>query len=325
MQKNFWQKLLEKNHGFILGSSPMDGVTDNAWRAITKKYGRPDVMFTEFVNVEGLSRAEDRLRPHLATTPYQAPVIAQLYGLHPDDFRQAARLVRKLGLAGIDINMGCPARTVALNGAGAGLIQNKLLAKEIFFALRTELADSGLPLSIKTRLGWNQPQIEDWIGWILTELRPDALTIHARTYKQAYSGQADWSALATIGDLARRLHSPTVIFGNGDLKDRTDACDHARRAHLDGALIGRSALGQPWVFLSASDQKQLLASTSPFQIMLEHARLFEQPNPNSAFLPMRKHLAAYTKGFPNASAVRVALCTANSADDVAQIINPYIF
>ena len=357
----------------------MDGVTDSAWRRITKKYGQPDLTWTEFVNVEGLARAEEKLRGHLECKASEGRVIGQLYGLEPENFRRATKLMAEMaggvgkggdsaaGLVGVDINMGCPARAVALNGAGAGLIKDKGRAKAIYEAVREEADKVGLAVSVKTRLGWEKVELEKWIGWILEEWKPDALTVHGRTYKQGFSGTADWESLAEVGRLrggggqtgrfGQKIGEGTVIFGNGDVRDYEDGIRRGREAGLDGVLIGRGAIGKPWVFLPERERADLLERVKVGEIMIEHSRLFmeevrgrrlgaeneleggiEGKAKNGAegrvgdggdkrgreeklFWPMRKHLAAYASGFSGAAKVRVALCQTSSVEEVERVVN----
>jgi tRNA-dihydrouridine synthase len=353
-----------------VGLAPMDGVTDQPFRHIVQKYGQPDLIFTEFVNVAGLCHgARGLLRP-LLYDDSQQPIIAQIFGTRPQYFRQVAVLVAELGFAGVDINMGCPARQVTNHGAGAGLIKQPRLAQEIIQAVQQGIADwhNGrrcqqcpdlnadicqwvqqqakqqslgqasiskqkqvkIAVSVKTRLGYDQPQVKDWISTLLAA-EPDMISLHGRTVRQGYKGQADWAAIAQAAQLAHQHKVP--LLGNGDVQSRTEAQNKIRKYQVDGVLIGRAVQGNPFVFaqpnplssLSAQERAQRLA-----QVALEHARLYEQTfaqqQPFAAkyhFLPMRKHLAWYVKGIAHAKQIRQQLVRANNSQEVEQILQQW--
>jgi nifR3 family TIM-barrel protein len=319
---NIWQQLVQREQP-ILALSPMDGLTNLPMRLITKKYGEPDLMFTEFVNVEGLFHARERLLPLLATCAEETPVIAQIYGTTPELFYQAAYLVCELGFAGIDLNMGCPARNVVSNGAGAGLIKDPKLAAEIFRQTRAAAIDYAgehggepLPVSIKTRLGYHSSEeMRDWLVFLL-DLEPAVISLHGRTFKQQYTGEANWEKIAEAVELAKG--SRVVIIGNGDIKSYQQAQSKITQSGVAGVLIGRAAVGNPFVF---KDQEANYVEMA--KIALEHCQLYEQLMINSErhnFLPMRTQLAAYIRGFPNAAKVRSELMQSNSSTEVAEIL-----
>lgn len=320
---NVWQKLAQDKRP-ILALAPMDGLTDLAMRLITKKYGEPDLMFTEFVNVEGLFYAKERLMPILRTQVEESPVIAQFYGLKPGLFYEAVYFACGLGFAGIDLNMGCPARNVVSHGAGAGLIKNRHLVKEIFAcatdAVNNYVRDNGgevLPISIKTRLGYySADEMQDWLEFLL-DLKPAVISLHGRTLKQGYTGEADWGKIAEAVELAKGTE--TLILGNGDINSYPLAMERAAQSGVDGILIGRGALGNPFVFKQEQADHRRLAT-----VALEHCRLYEElmlnpKRPN--FLPMRTQLAAYIRGFPNAAAVRSQLMQCNNSTEVEAVLS----
>ena len=315
---NFWQQLRASHPEGFCGLSPMDGVTDLPMRLMTAKHGGPDVMFTEFTNVEGWQRGAAVLRKQLWVWPEQeGKVVAQLYGLKPENFRAVAAEIKTWGFAGIDLNMGCPAKNVALNGAGAGLIRNKALAQEIYLATKEGAGE--LPVSIKTRLGYDRPEILEWLGWVVEKLRPAALTVHGRTYRQGYDGQADWKAIGRAAQLTAQISPETVVIGNGDLQNRLDTQQRCQEFGIAGGLIGRASMGLPWVFQADG----VVTATKRLQVAIEHAQLYEdlfKDSPKYSFLPLRKHLAWYSKGFPGASELRVVLTQTNSAAEVTQLL-----
>lgn len=356
---NFWQEL-KARRPFILGLSPMDDITDYPFRAMIKKYGRPDVIFTEFANVEGLCHGAKQILRHFDYDPSQRPLVAQLFGKDPDSFYQVAILLCEMGVDGIDINMGCPAKTVASHGSGAALIKTPVLAKKIVQAVQQAVTDwqagksmddcpdlssqlkdavqermvkfkleranrEKAPLiSVKTRIGYTSNEIQEWLPHLL-ELNLAALTIHGRSLKQRYSGQADWSAIAEAALLCKKISPQTIFLGNGDLNDYEMAADYAKKYQVDGVLIGRASMGNPYVFLSAEERAKALDKRSLLELALEHAQLYEscyRDEEKYSFLPMRKHLACYTKGYQSAKQLRLRLVKSQSAADVRAALTP---
>lgn len=308
--------------------SPMDGVTDSPMRQICKKYGRVDLLTSEFVNVEGLHFARERLASELQFSPGEQPLLLQIYGLNPEFFAQAATLGLQHGFSGIDLNFGCPAKSVVHAGAGAGLIANPHLAQKIYQAVR-EAVDAWAAthpgtkpsLSIKTRLGVDKPVIDEWFSLLLS-WHPDLITVHGRTLKQGYTGQADWQAIGQVVALRSRLSPQTAIFGNGDVTSLKQALARQQQTGVDGVVIGRAALGNPWVF--TSHQPTL---SQRLKVALEHALLYEKTfayKANYQFYPMRKHLAAYARGFPGASLLRQELVNCDNSQQVAAVVNRYL-
>jgi nifR3 family TIM-barrel protein len=322
----------------------MDGVTDAPFRQIVSEVGRPDVLYTEFVNVEGLARGAVNMLRHFDFVATERPIIAQLYGTEVASFRTAAQIVAALGFDGVDINMGCPAKKVAHRGAGAGLIKSPELAAEIITAVKQGVADwaEGLepkdiqttgklrralaervkkdatrrliPVSVKTRLGYDQSIAVEWASFLA---RQDlyAITIHGRTLKQAYTGSADWSELAKGFAAIKKINSHTLVIGNGDVATRADGIEKCRQYGCDGVLIGRAALGNPWVFI---DYEPTVAER--IDLAVRHAVLFEELMGSAAFPAFRRHLAAYIKGLPNAASLRNQLMQTNSAAQVRELL-----
>lgn len=301
--------------------SPMDGVTDAPMRQITKKYGHVDLLTTEFVNVEGWHYAPAHLQAALSLSAQEQPVLLQLYGLNPDYFAAASRQGLRLGFRGIDLNFGCPAASVVNNGAGAGLIAQPDLAGKIFQAVRAVISAQPTTsvgkrptISIKTRLGVSEPRVFEWFSFLLS-LKPDLITVHGRTLKQGYGGQADWQAIAQVVALRNQLSPETAIFGNGDVKSLSQARILVKQTGVDGVVIGRAALGNPWVFTGEKPSLKKRLHTA-----LEHARLYEHTFSRQAkykFSPMRKHLAAYLRGFVGTKALRSLIVQTNSSSEVA--------
>ena len=366
---NFWTSLPQP----VIGLAPMDGVTDAAFRLIVAQQGRADVSFTEFTNVGDICRGPDRMLSSLLYHECERPAVAQLYGKDPDLFYQAAHIVCELGFDGLDINMGCPSKNVASSGSGAGLIRTPEVAHAILRAARQgvtdwangrTLVDAGLkraraeligsmnlsragtsvtprrmlPVSVKTRLGYDSVIVERWISHLLEE-QPAAITVHGRTLEQMYRGEADWDAIAKAVKLAEG--TGTFLLGNGDLRSMQDVVTRIRNTGVHGVLVGRGALGSPW-FFHTKDAARILAkcrgegeSATPsslsveadlskrFGVMIEHARHFEAIFGVAHFPRMRKHLGWYCKGFPHAASLRASMVRASSVLDVQRILEEY--
>jgi tRNA-dihydrouridine synthase len=338
----------------------MDGVTDAPFRYITARYGKPDVIFTEFTPVEGIAAGAVRTLYSLIYDESERPVVAQFFGKTPAAFYGAAVIAAELGFDGIDINMGCPAKNIAGQGSGAGLILDPPLAKKIIketkrgakdWADGLKLSDIGLPgpvmeyvnsvrkrarkgaargglahrartksgltrkilpVSVKTRLGYEKDTVVEWVKHLLEE-KPAAITIHGRTFRHGYSGDADWDAIAKAAAVIRKAGA--IAIGNGDVKSMADARERAERYEVDGVLIGRAALGNPWIFAEKTPSVQ-----QKFKVATEHAKKYSMVFGRGYFSPMKKHLAWYCRGFPGAAAVRQSLMTAESFEEVEGIL-----
>ena len=318
----------------------MDGYTDCAFRTVVKKYGKPDLMFTEFVNCQGLLIATDRLIEILRYTENQRPIIAQLFGHEVEFFYKAALLVCELGFDGVDINMGCPARDIASRGSGAGLIKTPDLALQIIQTVKRALADykSGktLPLyqdvknkklklwkikvqkkreitvSVKTRIGYEKDSTSEWIK-TLVSAKPDFISLHARTFKQGYKGKAFWEAIKKAVTV-----SPLPVIGNGDVGCFDDIQRLFKETNCAGVMIGRAAVGKPWIF-----QKQIEKYSSfpeAKKIALEQVKIYVLYKGEKKFHEMRKQLLAYFKGFPKSKSLRIKLSQVSCAQDVLSIL-----
>ena len=362
---SFWNRI-EKP---IIGLSPMDGVTDSSFRFITAKYGRPDVLFTEFTNVEGICLSPRVLLDDLIYHDLERPVVAQVYGYSPESFYKVAHIVCELGFDGLDINMGCPAKNVASRGCGAALILDPPRAKAILQATRQGVEDWAagrslsdiqfesflvervvqmnlkrtgserpsirreIPVSVKTRIGYDKNVIEQWIPSLLEE-KPAAISIHGRTLKQMYRGEADWGAISQAVHLARG--TGTLILGNGDLASMDDVLRRVRETKVDGALIGRAALGAPWIFRNKVNVKNALRNNfkvlipeqsvdlkERFQILREHTHHYHNLKDGRRFVGMRKHFGWYCKSFYKASDLRVQLLQTENPREVEALLAQY--
>ena len=315
IQRGFWDDLARP----FTVLAPMSGITDAAFRRVLTRYGKPDVMVTEFVPADGLcSDGLENLLPILRYSKAERPIVAQLHGGNPDSFRKAACIIAELGFDGIDINMGCPSRAVEGHGGGAVLINNPPLAREIIEAAKAGAAR--LPVSVKTRLGYRTNEADTWLASLL-EASPAALTIHARTRSQGYRGAARWEAVKQVAELAHAMHPDAserpLIIGNGDVGNLVQAWQRAAENGCDGVMLGRAAWGNPWCFTDGLQAPERpLCEVLP--VMLEHTRLHMELAP-PAFRRMeimRKHFKAYLRGRRDATALRKALMQARDIADV---------
>jgi len=358
---NFWHSIPKP----IIGLAPMDGVTDASFRYITAKHGGPDVTLTEFVNIQSALYSPHTLLKDFTYSEIERPVVAQIYGKTPELFYKVAHIVCELGFDGLDINMGCPAKKVAASGCGAALIRTPDLAREIIRATQAGIHDWHrgqtlgnvgfdsemieqieaarhrrigrdvnkerrlIPVSVKTRLGYDRIVIEEWLTTLL-EQKPAAISLHGRTLEQGYKGEANWNAIARAVEVA--AGTGTLILGNGDVQDLRDVYGRVRQTGVDGVLIGRSAQGNPWMFRAKGAVKQALRGgevkldAAPvdmgerFRVVVEHSEHFERLSGRSRFVAMRKHLTWYCRNFRGAAEMRARMTRANNAEDVRRCL-----
>lgn len=353
MKKNFWQKIGKPF--FVL--APMADVTDSAFRKIIAKYGKPDVMWTEFVSADGLvSKGKARLMHNLEYSNKERPIVAQLFSSNPEAMKKAASLVAELGFDGLDINMGCPDRSVEKQGAGAALIKNPQLAVEVIRAGREGVSKNpnfpptlklrrasktqmskrdNIPVSVKTRLGYNKIDWE-WIKTLLEQRLP-ALTIHLRTRKEMSDVPAHWEVMSEIVRLRDEISPETLIIGNGDISTKEEGLQKIKETGCDGIMIGRGIFGKPWLFrdvvysdLSRDYSRERSRETHPgsvedrLKILLEHTKLFEKTFKNiKNFDVMKKHFKAYVNGWDGAKELRIKLMGCKNYKEVREIITVY--
>lgn len=313
MSDTFWTKL--KKPFFVL--APMADVTDSAFRAIITKYGKPDVLWTEFVSADGLlSPGREVLTKDLIFDKSERPIVAQIFSSHPDKILKATEIVRELGFDGVDINMGCPDKSVEKQGAGAALIKNPKLAREIIKAAKEGAKD--MPVSVKTRIGYNKNEIETWISNILEE-KVSTLTVHMRTRKDLSLVEAKWELMEDVLKLRDSISNGTLIIGNGDVKDLNDAKDKVSKYKVDGVMIGRGIFGNPWLF---SEKKP--THIEKLMVLIEHTKKFEELCQHKNFSVMKKHYRAYVEGFPGAKELRIKLMETSNSIEVEKEINLFL-
>ena len=325
MKKSFWEKLEDNGKKPILALAPMYEVTDTAYRQIIAKCGKPDAFFTEFVSVDGLTheKSRDKLIKYLLQyEETERPLVAQIWGSNPKKFYEASKIIKKLGFDGIDINMGCPDKAVVKMGAGAALILNPDLAKEII--KETKRGAGNLPVSVKTRIGYDKKITTEWISHLL-EMEPAAITIHGRTKKEMSKVPADWTEIGKAAQLAKKTN--TLILGNGDVKDLDDAMEKFKTYELDGIMVGRAVLHNPWFFNPKINPAQV-SLKERLDLIVEYTELFEKyfrPKDANAsgiknFQMVRKNIKSFTAGFPHIKELKMKLMLAKNSKEIKDII-----
>lgn len=348
----------------IIGLSPMDGVTDAAFRLIAARHGRPDVIVTEFTHVEGICRGIPAVLRHLEYDEAERPVVAQVFGSEPEAFYKAAHVAAALGFDGLDINMGCPDKAVAAHGCGAALIRAPERAQAIIRAAQAGVRDwaegreiesvglpeqtvtavrgmaeaagatgrprKAIPVSVKTRLGYDRVVVESWIAALL-DVEPAVISVHGRTLAQRYRGEADWDAIARAAALTRG--TSTLLLGNGDLMTPADAVHRVRTTGVHGVLIGRGALGNPWIFRTAEAIRRACRAHAPlapepprveaerrWRVAREHAALFDRLRGHVPFTVMRKHLGWYVRGPEDRPGLRARVVQVRSLTELDAVL-----
>ncbi|MEK7586087.1 MAG: tRNA-dihydrouridine synthase [Patescibacteria group bacterium] len=311
---NFWEKLPKP----FFALAPMADVTDTAFRRIICKYGKPDVTWTEFVSVDGLcSIGKEKLLIDLKYTEGERPIVAQIFGSKPENFEKVAHMLVEMGFDGIDINMGCPVKKVLNQNSCSALIRTPELAQEIILA--TMRGAGNLPVSVKTRIGFNKMEIETWIPQVL-ETKPAALTVHLRTVKEMSLVPAHWEVMKQVVELRNKISPKTLIIGNGDVRDIVHAKELVRQTGCDGIMLGRAIFGNPWLFTGYVPNTE-----EKLKIMVEHTKLFEELlGKVKNFAIMKKHYKAYVNGFDGAKELRVKLMECNNSREVEALVDNFL-
>lgn len=315
---NFWKKLPKP----FLVLAPMEDVTDFVFREIVATtLPRPEVFFTEFTSAEGLtSKGYERVVGKLKFSENQRPIVAQIWGLSPEALNKAAKIVQDLGFDGVDINMGCPERSVVKRGAGSGMIRNPSLAKEIIAAVSE--GAKNLPVSIKTRIGIGTVVTEEWISFLLCQ-KPDALTVHGRTARQMSLGNADWEQVGKAVKLRNELSPETIIIGNGDIKNFAQAREMYKKYEVDGVMIARGIFHDPWVF-EKNINLTIHTKEEYLDHLLKHVKLYEQTwGKTKNFAAMKKFFKMYVKNFDGANELRMELMETKNVTEVEKLLNSF--
>lgn len=307
---------------FPLLLAPMEDVSDPPFRAVCKDNGA-DLMYTEFISSEGLIRDAIKSRQKLDIFDYERPIGIQIFGGDEESLSLAAKIVEVTNPDLLDINFGCPVKKVALKGAGAGVLKDIDLMVRLTDAV---VKSTKLPVTVKTRLGWDDHtrNIEE-VAERLQDVGIQALAIHGRTRTQMYKGEADWTLIGKVKNNPR-IHIP--IFGNGDIDSPEKALEYKNRYGVDGIMIGRAAIGYPWVF---NEIKHFMATgehlpppsiEDRIAVCRKHLhKSVEWKGPKVGIFEMRRHYANYLKGLPNIKDYRGRLVILNTTEEIDAVLD----
>jgi len=316
MKENFWREL--PRPFFVL--APMEDVTDVVFRHVVSEAGRPDVFFTEFTNTESFCHPEGihSVRGRLTFTEDEQPMVAHIWGDKPEHFREMSIGMAEMGFKGIDLNMGCPVANVATKGKGSGLIQRPEIAAEIIQAAKA----GGLPVSIKTRLGYSE--IDEWRDWLKHVFEQDIanLSIHLRTRREMSKVDAHWELIGEIKKLRDEIAPHTLLTINGDIPDRKTGLELAEKYGIDGVMIGRGIFHNPYAF-----EKEPREHTSEelLGLLRLHLDLFDKYSKNESrlFKPLRRFFKIYVRGIRGASELRHQLMSTNTTDEARELLDEF--
>lgn len=319
--QDFWHTLPRP----FFSLAPMEDVTDAAFRTLIATYADPAiprVLYTEFTSADGLVRADEsgqrKLRKKLEYGEIERPIVAQLFTSNPEHMEKGAAMCRELGFDGFDINMGCPAREVERQKCGSALIQNPPLARALIRAAKHGAGK--IPVSVKTRVGYNEVELETWLPELLAE-EPAAVILHARTRKEMSDVPARWGHVARAVEIRDALGSSARIIGNGDVRDIRDAREKAATTKADGVMIGRGVFGNPWLF----SDREPPTPQEKIRALIEHIELFQEKlsgYQNDAV--MKRHFKAYIGGWDGAKELRVRLMDAPTLEEAKVILRTQV-
>jgi len=313
---NIYRQILKKK-GHILALAPMEGVTDTVFRQVLCKIGKPDLFFTEFLNVEGFcSKGREKVIHRLDFRNIEKPVVVQLWGNVPEYYAETVEYVKTLNPDGIDINMGCSVRDVLSSGRGSALINDKVLAKEIIDVVKESAGD--LPVSVKTRIGFDKIDTEEWIGFLL-EQGLDMITVHGRLSREGYSTPSRWDEIAKCVKLRNEIAPDTIVLGNGDVKDIEQAKEYVDRYGVDGVMIGRAILTNPWLFSGRKPED--ISKEERVEVLKKHLEIFEKERGEmNIFNSQKKYIKAYISNFETAGELRSKLMDTSSSLEIMDIL-----
>ncbi|WP_090990879.1 tRNA-dihydrouridine synthase [Bacillus sp. OV322] len=317
MNDNFWRDL--PRPFFIL--APMEDVTDVVFRHVVSEAARPDVFFTEFTNSESYCHPEGKqsVRGRLTFTEDEQPMVAHIWGDKPENFRKMSIGMAEMGYRGVDINMGCPVPNVTQNGKGSGLILRPEVAAELIQAAKA----GGLPVSVKTRLGFTD--VDEWKGWLTHILKQDIvnLSIHLRTRQEMSKVDAHWELIPEIKKLRDQVAPGTLLTINGDIPDRQTGLQLANQYGIDGVMIGRGIFNNPFAF---EKQPKEHSSKELLDLLRLHVDLHDKYSKLElrSFKALHRFFKIYVRSFPGASELRNQLMNTNSTDEVRSLLDKFV-
>ena len=322
---SFWDTLQSP----IYALAPMADVTDPAYRKLVREVtdecgGVPYVTWTEFVSADGLyhTKGKGKLKDEdnpllrdLQFTDKERPIVAQLFSSNPEAMEYAAELALSLGFDGVDINMGCPDKSIEKQGAGAAHIKNPERAQEVIRAAIRGVKGQ-IPVSVKTRLGYNTIEYEKWFPYLLSE-DIAALTIHLRTRKEMSKVPAHWELGKELIEFCRGINGKVRILGNGDISTLEEGRKYIEEYGFDGVMIGRGVFGNPWLFTDKKEHTQ----EERIEMLHRLAKYFVELTPVKHYAILKKHFKAFIQGFDGAAELRAQLMDTTSFEEFEKVVN----
>ncbi|WP_172373265.1 tRNA dihydrouridine synthase [Sporosarcina jiandibaonis] len=316
MKDNFWRDL--PRPFFVL--APMEDVTDVVFRHVVSEAARPDVFFTEFTNTESYCHPEgkDSVRGRLTFTEDEQPIVAHIWGDKPEYFREMSIGMAELGFRGLDINMGCPVPNVASKGKGSGLILRPEVAAEIIQASKA----GGLPVSVKTRLGYSD--VDEWHDWLTHLLKQDIanLSIHLRTRKEMSKVDAHWELIPEIKELRDQIAPDTLLTINGDIPDRQTGLELFEKYGVDGIMIGRGIFNNPFAFEKEPREHSSEEFLDLLRLQLDLHDKYSKLELRS-FKALHRFFKIYVRGFRGAAELRNQMMSTESTDEVRTLLDNF--
>jgi tRNA-dihydrouridine synthase len=317
MKANFWRDL--PRPFFVL--APMEDVTDVVFRHVVSEAARPDVFFTEFTNTESYCHPEgkDSVRGRLTFTEDEQPIVAHIWGDKPEYFRQMSIGMAELGFKGLDINMGCPVPNVASKGKGSGLILRPEVVAEIIAASKA----GGLPVSVKTRLGYTD--VDEWRDWLTHLLKQDIanLSIHLRTRKEMSKVDAHWELIPEIKKLRDQIAPETLLTINGDIPDRQTGLELAEKYGVDGVMIGRGIFNNPFAFEKEPREHSSKEFLDLLRLQLDLYDKYSKELGSRPFKTLHRFFKIYVRGFRGAAELRNQMMSTESTDEVRALLDNF--
>ncbi len=310
---NFWDNLPTP----FFALAPMEAVTDVVFRRVVAQAAPADVYFTEFTNAASFCSpmGEHSTRGRLTFKSDEQPIVAQIWGKNPEHFSKMSRELAQRGFAGIDINMGCPEKNVVKGGSCSALIENPTLAAELIAAVK----ESGLPVSVKTRIGFKTTKTEEWTGFLL-EQDLAALTIHGRTQKEMSKVPARWDEIGKVVALRNKIAPKTLVIGNGDVRDRQHGEELVKTHGVDGIMIGRGIFHNPFAFeeIPREHTKDELIELLNLQLDLYDEAIKTEPR---KFDPLKRFFKIYIRDFAGASELRAQLMQTKTTTEARKLLS----